>query len=440
MKKWTHPLDRREFLKLSGTAALVAMTGGLPLRVFAQGGRTFVVVSHAVHQTVATTGSGGDLIAPWLSRQGIGSVDWRTAGIPQVHETLFREASLNQTNLDIGYILNTNLFPRIANLFEPLDGYLANAPIEDFEDFFPGMRESLTIDGQIYGIPVRHSTSGLHWNQAYFEERGIPGPPETMEQVAEYARQLTFTRSDGQPVYGFVIPGSGQMHANTTDIARAWNGDFITTNYDVVCAEPPMVKALTMLRELFSEGVLPASLISIANTDLDTWMQTGRAAMCVGGMGRNRIYNNATASQFPGQIQTMAIPVAEELVGQFEVAPVKTEYWSMVIPKASRQKDLSWDFIQTLSSKPAHLAMALNGNGPTRASTYDDPTFNSDLPYAEAEKKALALARVPLPAFDRSAEAADVITEHVQAAILGAMTPQRAMDQLAGRLTALLRA
>jgi multiple sugar transport system substrate-binding protein len=162
--------------------------------------------------------------------------------------------------------------------------------------------------------------------------------------------------------------------------------------------------------------------------------------MCVGGMGRNRIYNDAAASQFPGQIETMAIPVAEELVGQFEVAPIKTEYWSMVIPKASRQKELSWSFIQALSSRDAHLAMALNGNGPTRASTYDEPAFNTRLPYAEAEKKALAVARVPLPAFDRSAEAADVITEHVQAAILGAMTPQRAMDQLAMRLEALLRA
>ncbi len=84
--------------------------------------------------------------------------------------------------------------------------------------------------------------------------------------------------------------------------------------------------------------------------------------------------------------------------------------------------------------------MALNGNGPTRASTYDEPTFNSSLPYAEAEKKALAVARVPLPAFDRSTEAADIITEAVQSAILGAATPQAAMDRLAPRLEALIRA
>ena len=84
--------------------------------------------------------------------------------------------------------------------------------------------------------------------------------------------------------------------------------------------------------------------------------------------------------------------------------------------------------------------MALNGNGPTREWTYDEPAFNQLLPYAEAEKRALQVARVPLPAFDRSAEAADVITEFVQAAILGARSPQQAMDDLARRLEPLLDA
>jgi multiple sugar transport system substrate-binding protein len=434
-------VTRRDFLKTAGATGTILLINGVPTRVFAQGdGKSFVIVSHAVHETVATTGDGGDITAPWQRKNGVGNIEWRTAGIPQIHETLFREASLRQTTVDVGYLLNTHLFPRIANLFEPLGGYQTDDPIADFDDFFPGMVDSLTIDGKLYGVPVRHSTSGLHYNQAYFEERGIPGPPQTMEELAEYARELTFTRSDGTRVYGFVIPGSGQMHANTTDIARAWNGDFITTEYEVVCNQQPMVKAITMLREMFADEVLPSGLISIANTDLDTWMQTGRAAMCVGGMGRNRIYNDESQSQFPGDIQTIAIPVSEDIASEFDVAPVKTEYWSLVIPKVSQQKDLSWSFIKEVSRKESHLAMALNGNGPTRASTYEEPAFNRLLPYAEAEKKALKVARVPLPAFDRSAEAADVITEHVQAAILGAQQPQRAMDNLARRLEALLNA
>ncbi len=436
-----HTLNRRDFLKTAGATGMVLLVNGVPTRVFAQGnGDSFSILSHAVHQTVATEGAGGDVTASWRDANGITNFDWRTAGVPQVHETLFREASLRSTTIDIGFVLNGYLYPRITSLFDPIDDHLAQNPIADFDDFFPGMVQSLTFDGKLYGVPVRHSTSGLHYNQQYFEERGIPGPPETMEELAEYARQLTFTRSDGTKVYGFVIPGASQMHANTTDIARAWNGDFITTEYEVVCNQPPMVKALTLLRELFVDEVLPAGLIAIANTDVDTWMQTGRAAMTVGGMGRNRLYNNPEQSQFPGMINTVAIPSSEEVKSQFDVAPVKTEYWSMMIPKVSQNKELSWSFIQELSRKESALAMALNGNGPTRASTYDEPAFNELLPYADAEKRALKAARVPLPAFDRSAEAADVITESVQAVILGAQQPQAAMDALARRLETLLKA
>ena len=33
------------------------------------------------------------------------------------------------------------------------------------------MRGALTFDGKLYGIPFRHATSGLHWNQEIFAER-----------------------------------------------------------------------------------------------------------------------------------------------------------------------------------------------------------------------------------------------------------------------------
>ena len=44
----------------------------------------------------------------------------------------------------------------------------------------------------------------------------------------------------------------------------------------------------------------------------------------------------------------------------------------MVIPKNAKRKDLSWSFIKAMMTKEATLTMALNGNGPVRASTYDD--------------------------------------------------------------------
>ena len=40
---------------------------------------------------------------------------------------------------------------------------------------------------------------------------------------------------------------------------------------------------------------------------------------------------------------------------------------------------------------------ALNGNGPVRASTYEDPKFRLTVPYADEERRVLLVARIPLP-------------------------------------------
>src|SRR5262249_2473877 len=177
---------------------------------------------------------------------------------------------------------------------------------------------------------------------------------------------------------------------------------------------------------------------TIRTEDVNTWMQTGRGAMGISGMGRNRIFNDPAASQFPGKIKTTTIPVARELQGRFEVAPAKVEFWGMAIPKASRNKQVAWSLMREMLSKANTLKAALNGNGPVRNSTYDDPRMRESLPYADAERAVLRVARVPLPAFDEAARAADFFREEAEAAVLGMKPPQKAMDDLTARVRRLL--
>lgn len=397
-----------------------------------------VVLSHRVHKIVSTEGEGGDITDEWLQQTGVKRIEWQTFSTEPLHERIFREVSLKETNVDVAFLLNTKAFLRITTLFEPLDAYMQSDPIEDFEDIFPGMVQAMTFNGKLYGIPFRHSTSGLHYNEAIFAERGLSGPPRTIEEFVEYAKQLSFTRPDGTKVYGFIIQGPG-MYPNTVDLARAWDGDFITPDYKVVANQPPMVKAISLLRELYEAEALPKAFTTVNSEDVNTWMQTGRAAMTIGGMGRNRIYNDPQKSKFPGQIKTVTIPISRELQQQYDVAPAKVEFWTMVIPRNAKNKKLSWSFIKHMASKKATLRAALNGNGPVRDSTYDDPSFSRKLPYAAEERRVLKVARIPLPPFEQSSKASDFFDEEAQAAILGFKTPQQAMDDLTEKVKKLLR-
>ncbi len=399
----------------------------------------FVVLGHKVHQQVSTGGPGGDIVSEWIKKAGVGSVEWQTLGSNnEIRDKLFREASLPSTDIQVGFVLNTSLTPAIKDMFEPLDSFLASAPIEDFEDIFPGLREAAKFDGKTYAIPFRHATSALHYNEAYFEERGIKSPPATIEQLIEYIPKLTFTRADGTPVYGFVIPGKGEMYANTVDLARAWDGDFVSMDYKSSANKYGMVKAISTLADLYKRGYYPKAFTSVANNDLNTWMQQGRVAMTISSTGRNTFYNDPKQSLFPGKIKTIPIPASSEIMSKYKVAPAKTEFWCMVILKNAKNKAQSWDFIRTLSTKNSTLRAALNGNGPIRASTYNDKSFQTMVPYWKAEKDVLDVARVAMPAFDNATQAADLFNEYAQAAIIGNMKVQDAMDRLASEVEKLL--
>src|SRR5262249_24903658 len=101
-------------------------------------------------------------------------------------------------------------------------------------------------------------------------------------------------------------------------------------------------------------------------------------------------------------------------------------------------KRASWEFIRALSSKASTTAMALNGNGPVRISTYAEPRFRAAAPFAAAEAQAVAASRIHLPAFDEQARAHDIFIEESQAAMLGMKEPTRAMADAAQRVKPLI--
>jgi multiple sugar transport system substrate-binding protein len=424
------PLRRR--LLLGAALAAPAVISGAAR---AQSAGPLNVLAHRVHQTVATGSQGGDITTPWVRASGT-PVQWTTFDTGPLWERLQREASLPQTGMDVGFVLNTQVAPRAAQLLEPLDEWMRRDPIDDLPDVFPGLVEGYRVGGALVAFPFRHASSGLHYNEEILAERGISAPPATIEEMAEFARRATHRRADGTPVTGLVMPGV--TYPNVIDIARAWDGDFVTADFRCVADQPPMLNAIRLLRELFQAGAFPRNFAAISTEDVNTWMQQGRGAMALQSMGRNRIYNDPQRSRFAGKIKTIAVPASATLRDRYEVAPAKVEFWGMAIPRNSRRKDLAWSFIKAMVTREATLAAALNGNGPVRNSTYEDQRLRDLIPYAEEERRVLRVARVPLPAFDEASRAGDIFKEEAEAAVLGMKTPEAAMASVTARVAPLL--
>lgn len=392
------------------------------------------IISHKVHQTVSTGSGGGDITKAWQDENGVGT-EWVTLATSALHERLFRELQLPETTIDIAFLLNTRAVESVTKQLEPLSPLQAANPIEDMDDVFPGLVQGMTFNGTLFGVPFRHASSCFHYNERLLKEKGV-APPTSVEELIAAAEKLTYKRDDGTQVHGFVIAGDG--YANTVDLARTWDGDFITTDYKVTTTGKGMMNAVQTLRDFYVAGVLPSNWAAIKDEEINNWMQTGRAAMTTTSCGRNRIYNDKEKSQEAGNVKTVALPISETLKDKYDVAPAKVEFWTIVIPKNSKNKELAWDLVKTMLSKESTLKAALNGNGPVRASAYDSPEMKQKLAYSDAEKSVLLVGRVPLPPFENAAKASDIFVENLQAAVLGITPVADAMADIEKRVAPLL--
>jgi multiple sugar transport system substrate-binding protein len=422
-------ISRRSALALS--AATIAALADR--RAFAQAAE-LTVFGHRVHQAAATAGPGGDATEAFRKQSGT-NLSWVTLGdVNAIHERLLREATLSATSLDVAYLLNGRAVPRNLRLFEPLDAFQKEAPVEDIADIAPGLIAPLTLDGALHGIPVRHATNIVVYNEALLEERGV-ALPRTFEELVEAARKLTFKRPDGTQVYGLAF--TPVFASNFLTIARCLGGDYMTADRKIVAAEGALVKAIALFADLYKSGVLPRNTATLNNEEIATFMQQGRAALSIQPFARLASYNDPQKSKYPGKLKPLIPPMAADLAGKVAYAPT-VEFWSLVIPRNAGRKKASWEFIRALSSKAATTAMALNGNGAVRISTYADPKFSAAAPFAAEEAKAVAASRIHLPAFDEQARAHDIFIEESQSAMLGMKTPEAAMADAARRVQPLI--
>jgi multiple sugar transport system substrate-binding protein len=100
--------------------------------------------------------------------------------------------------------LPSDLLPLLVqdNLVAPIDDYLT---ADDKADIYPSLLETVRVKGKAYSWPLWVPPVGMYMNLDVFKEKGVTPPtgPLTYEQFVDIAKQLTFTRANGDKVYGY---------------------------------------------------------------------------------------------------------------------------------------------------------------------------------------------------------------------------------------------
>lgn len=134
-------------------------------------------------------------------------IDVEIVGIPWTAEgdTKLEAALAAGTDINVFRVTSPNL-PRYAKqgILSEITPYLSD---EDKADFYESAFQVATVDGKVWAWPLWVTAISIFANTDLLAERGVEAPtledPWTWDEFVEAAKQLTFTRDDGTPVFGF---------------------------------------------------------------------------------------------------------------------------------------------------------------------------------------------------------------------------------------------
>lgn len=138
-------------------------------------------------------------------------------------------------------------------LVTPLDDFLAQGEV-DVEDIFEAPLSQCRYQGKYYCLPWGTDTYALFWNKDLFEEAGLDPerPPETMEELAEYARKLTKFDENGNMIQVGFIPDFSWSHLGLY-VAMMGGYWYSEDGTQILFTSDPVVNALKWEQQFYCE-------------------------------------------------------------------------------------------------------------------------------------------------------------------------------------------
>ena len=200
--------------------------------------------------------------------------------------------------------------------------------------------DRVTFDGNIMAIPIAGRTLVLLYNEAALAEARLSGPPTTPEEFLDYARKLTVKDSAGN----VTRYGASMVHVNeepTYEMLMMWSiafGGRLTDGTNPTLTDPAVVEALTFMKTLYDENLIPRGR---PEDDQRALFANGGTAMEIDG---------------PWQVPFVA-RVNPDLVENIEAArlpwdgPATGGPNVMIAIGNTDNQELAWKFVETVLSE-----------------------------------------------------------------------------------------
>ncbi|MFF3332197.1 extracellular solute-binding protein [Streptomyces sp. NPDC002888] len=210
------------------------------------------------------------------------------------------------------------------------------------KDTDPTAKQSVTVDGKLYGAPLYVGVRALYYRTDVFEELGLT-PPKTLAELATTARKIRAAKPD---LYGLVVGGAytyGAMPfvwANGGELATGKGGSYASA-IDSAAAQ----KGIKEYTSLFTDDNCPAAKCAgMGGNDTVTAFAAGKAGMVIGG---DFSHTAVEAGKVKGKYAVVPLPGVES----GSIAPAFAGGNNIGVLKSTSHRTLAIDLMEQLASK-----------------------------------------------------------------------------------------
>ncbi|NED19057.1 extracellular solute-binding protein [Streptomyces sp. SID9913] len=233
------------------------------------------------------------------------------------------------------------------------DGGLADvskefAAWDEAKDTDPTARQSVTVDGKVYGAPYFVGVRALYYRTDVFADLGLE-PPADQAGLISTAKRIRAERPD---LYGIAVGGAYTYGA--MPFLWAHGGELATGkggSYAAAVDSPEARKGIEAYTSLFGDDNCPAAKCAgMGGNDTVTAFASGKAAMAIGG---DFSHAAIEAGKVKGKYAVVPLPGVEP----GSVAPAFAGGNNIGVPKSTSHRTLAVDLMKRLASKKAQGEM-----------------------------------------------------------------------------------
>lgn len=367
-------------------------------------------------------------VAPAFEKETGIKIDFTLLPVDPWNARLKTELNSGSSGIDIVQ-WSVGMAGFLATHFDDHEEYaakiMAKDPDWDWNDFLAGSKKAASYDGKTIGIPYRITTGIMHYQKYLMDQAGITKLPETFDELRKAVVALNYPPER----FGFGLNGrqGPAMFSSFSPWLYSAGGDTVDLKTgEVLINRPEAVFALEYWSDFVKSNLVPPEAMTWDFEEIVAGGQSDRYAIVETFAPYGTLINDPKQSKSGGKWVWDTVP------GRTDKAQSKSwvDGHFLGIPKYTRNKEWSLEFIRMACGKEFMRRSMIRGNAPPRGSVLRDPEMVKLIGWTDVAAKAIETG-VPTPAQPIFPTLGLSLRAGLSQCLLGQKTPKQAMDDVA---------